>query len=124
MTRRWITLAAILLVTVMAVWFISVEAGASLGGLSRHDAVTRAASYVDSATPVTEVGSTPGPYLILGWGPTEARPWYRMVWAIGLSGTFTGHCTSTEANACFPEKIATVVIDYRSGQLVRLRYGS
>jgi len=123
-TRRSLAVAAVVLIAFAAVWFVSAEAGTSIAGLSRHDAVALAASFVDSSTPVTEAGSTPGPYVFLGWGLTDARPWYRMVWSVGLSGTFIGQCQPSEVNVCFPEKFATVVIDYQSGQLVRIWYGS
>ena len=105
-------------------WFIAAEAGVPAGGLPRHDAVTKAMRFVDPSTPVTEEGATPGPYLALGWGITDARPWYRMVWAVQLTGTFVGHCAPSEANACFPETTATVVIDYVNGRFVIVRYGT
>jgi hypothetical protein len=105
-------------------WFVANEAGAPTGGLSRHDAVIQAERFVSSSTPVTEVGSVPGPYLVLGWRVTDARQWYRMVWAVTLSGTFAGDCRPSEVNACFPEPSKTVVIDYASGQLITVRYDS
>jgi hypothetical protein len=105
-------------------WIVAAEAGAPAGGLPHHEAVIQAERFVSSSTPLTELESTPGPYLVLGWRPPDARPWYRIVWAVTLSGTFIGHCIPSEANACFPEQSVTVVIDYVSGEFVTVRYGS
>ena len=103
-------------------WLAAAEADLPAGGLLHHQAVAKAMDYLQSSTPMTEDQSIPGPYLFLGWGVRDARPWYRMVWAVKLSGNFVGDCRPSEAASCFPEQTETVVIDYVTGEFVIKRY--
>lgn len=117
----WLLVGALALLAVG--WFVAAESGEPVGGLAKAAAVAAAETYVHSSAPLKEDSAVPGPYLFLGWQLTDARPFHRIVWRVTLQGVFDGHCMPTEANSCFPETIATVIVDYFTGSFVTVFYG-
>ncbi|HEY7807419.1 MAG TPA: hypothetical protein VIC34_09495, partial [Croceibacterium sp.] len=107
--KRPVLALLILVVVAVAAWYAAAELGLPMGGLSREAAVSTAKKYVVSRAPVSEQGTSPGPYLLLGWQVRDARNPFVTVWRVRLHGDFVGHCLPSEVNFCRTATSADVV---------------
>jgi hypothetical protein len=120
--KRLVLALVILFVVAVAAWYAATESGLPTGGFSREAAVSAAKTHVISSAPITERGSSAGPYLLLGWQVRDARNPFAMVWRVSLDGVFDGHCLPSEVNFCRTATSADVVINYFNGTFVTVFY--
>jgi hypothetical protein len=125
--KRLIAVAvAALLMTAVGLFF-AVEAGITLGGISRGQATALAVNHAEteSSTAPRVLWAVPGIFGLFRGGATdEVSPWSRWVWAVRLAGTFLGSCPPTGITngqgplRCSTDQMETVILDYRTGAFI------
>ena len=110
-------------------WWGVAMLGASVGGLSRTNAIAMASGDLNSTTPTQVRQTVPGPFWFFRDGATDSiSPGYRLVWAVTFNGTFEGSCggappPGTTRQCPPPNHTKTVILDYFSGAFVMAMTG-